>query len=202
MSRRIAVSVVTLALLAGTGYAAETAPVATTSPSGTYTLDTSHANVIFNLSHMGYSRYYGRFNALDGTLQYEANAPEKSKIAVTVDVSSIDTNNAKLETELKAADWFDVAKFPVASFTSTRIEKRSEKSGKLYGNLTLHGVTRPVVLDVLFNGGGLNPLSKKDTLGFSAETKISRSEFGVSTYVPMVGDTVSLNIEAEFILQQ
>lgn len=170
--------------------------------SGTYSLDKSHANVLFNLSHMGYSRYFGRFNAMDGALEFDAKNPENSKLNITVDIASIDTNNQKLEDELRAKEWFDAKQFPTATFTSKKIQKLTATTGKVTGDLTLHGVTKPVVLDVTFNGGGENPIVKVDQLGFSATTHINRSDFGISTYLPMIGDTVALTIETEFHLKK
>ena len=177
--------------------APSTAPGA--APTATYTLDAGHTNVIFNLSHMGYSHYYGRFNKSTGTLAYDSKAPEQSKLDVTIETASIDTNNAKLEEELKSPGWLDAVKYPTIKFTSTTIEKTSDKKGKLTGNLTLHGVTRPVVLDVTFNGGGVNPISNDDALGFSATTMINRADYDIIQYLPMVGDTVSITIETEFL---
>lgn len=170
----------------------------TDTPSGTYTLDKSHANVLFSLNHMGFSHYYGRFNAIDGSMNFDAKAPEKSSVKITVDVASVDTNNTKLQDELKSAQWFDTAKFPTATFTSTSIEKLTPTTGKLHGDLTLHGVTKPVTLDVTLNGAGQNSMMAVYELGFSATGTIKRSDFGISQYVPMVGDDVTLTIETEF----
>ena len=170
--------------------------------SGTYSIDPTHTNVLFSLSHLGFSNYYGRFDTIAGNLVFDAKDPEKSKLDVTIDVASIDTNNEKLQGELKGPQWFDAAKFPTATFTSTSIEKLSPTSGKVTGNLTLHGVTKPVTLDVTLNGAGSNPIMKVEELGFSAKTTISRSDFGVSQYVPMVGDNVTLIIESELHLKK
>lgn len=167
-------------------------------PSGRYALDASHTSVLFNLSHLGFSHYFGRFNTVEGTLEFNAAAPEKSTLAVTIDVASIDTNNAELEGKLKGPEWFDAQKFPKATFTSTSIEKLSDTKGKLTGNLTLHGITKPVVLDVTFNGAGTNPFSAEQALGFSAQGDIKRSDFGIAAYLPAVGDVVTLTIETEF----
>lgn len=165
---------------------------------GKYVMDASHASVLFNLSHLGYSHYFGRFNKLEGTLQFDNKAPEKSKLEVTINMNSVDTNNEKLQAELVSKSWFDAAQYPKATFVSTKIEKTSDSTGKVTGDLTLHGVTKPVVLDVTFNGAGTRPIMNTDAMGFSATTTIKRSDFNVSNYVPMVGDAVTLTIEAEF----
>lgn len=169
--------------------------------SGTYVLDTSHANVIFNIAHMGFSHYFGRFNTMNATLAFDAKDLEKSTLNVTVDVDSIDTNNATLEGELRSSQWFDTTKYPTATFTSTRVERTGETTGKVHGDLTLHGVTRPVVLDVTFNGAGVKPMVNIEALGFSAQTTIRRSDFGIPNGIPMVGDLVTLSIETEFHYQ-
>lgn len=169
---------------------------------GIYEIDPSHTNVLFGVNHLGYSQYYGRFNTISGKLNFDPKAPEKSKLDVAIDVASIDTNNEKLEGELKGDQWFNAAKFPTATFTSTKVEKLSATNGKVTGDLTLHGVTKPVTLDVTFNGTGLNPFMKTEQLGFSAVGRIKRSDFGISQYVPMVGDDVTLVIESELHLKK
>ncbi|MDX2094776.1 MAG: YceI family protein [Alphaproteobacteria bacterium] len=165
--------------------------------SGVYEIDPSHTSIQFGISHLGFSQYQGRFNAAAGTLAFDAKAPEKSTLAVTIDIAGIDTNNAKLESELKGDQWFDAAKFPTATFTSSSIEKLTATTGKVTGNLTLHGVTKPVTLDVTFNGSGTNPFANVAALGFSAHGTLKRSDFGITQYIPMVGDDVSIAIESE-----
>lgn len=164
---------------------------------GTYEIDPSHTSVQFGISHLGFSRYQGRFNTVSGTLAFDPKLPEASTLAVTIDTASIDTNNSVLEEKLKSADWFDAAKFPSIRFTSTHIQKLSDTTGKLTGDLTMHGVTKPVTLDVTFNGGGVNPFINAPQLGFSATGSLKRSDFGISQYIPMVGDEVSITIETE-----
>ncbi|MES2983983.1 MAG: YceI family protein [Pseudomonadota bacterium] len=204
MRRHLIATALATALIASTtgALAAYTAPATTLTgvTSGNYTVDGSHTNVLFNLTHMGFSRYYGRFNKVDGTLKFDAANPEKSTLAITIDAASVDTNNAKLEEELKGAQWFDAAKFPTITFTSTSVKKLTDTTGQVSGNLTLHGVTKPVTLSVTFNGAGKNPIMGAEQLGFSATAAIKRSDFGVSQYVPMVGDDVTLTIESELHL--
>ena len=169
--------------------------------SGTYAIDPTHTSVLFSLSHMGFSNYYGRFNAVSGTLDFDPKTPENSKLKVTIDTSSIDTNNATLESDLRGSGWFDTAAFPTATFVSTHITKLTDTTGEVTGDFTLHGVTKPITLTVTFNGTGMNPLANKEELGFSAHATIKRSDFGISQYVPMVGDDVALTIESELLLQ-
>ncbi len=173
-----------------------------TVPSGTYAIEPSHTSVLFGISHLGFSQYQGRFNIVSGSVNFDAKNPEKSTLSVSIPIDSIDTNHHELEGKLKGADWFDAAKFPTATFTSTRIEKLSETTGKITGNFTLHGVTKPITLDATFNGAGSNPFSNKPMLGFSAKGAIKRSDFGISQYIPMVGDDVAIAIQAELELKK
>ncbi len=167
-------------------------------PGGKYNLDASHANIGFTINHLGFSHYKGRFNSFDGTLFLDPANPEKSNVKFTVDVTSIDTNNAELQGKLKSDKFFDTAKFARASFTSTKLTKVSDTQGKLTGDLSIRGVTRPVTFDVTLVGAGANPFSKKQTVGFSAVGTIKRSDFGIKEYVPAVGDEVTLTVDAEF----
>ena len=180
-----------LSLLASPAFAADDMPKPSTSlagvPGGRYDIDPGHTSVTFSLNHLGFSNYVGRFNKVEGMLMYDMADPLKSAVKVTVDIASIDTNHDVLEEKLKGEHWFDAAKFPTASFTSTKVEKLSDSKAKVTGDLSLHGVTRPVVMDVTFNGTAINPFAKGQTMGFSAMTKIKRSDFGIDSYVPAVG---------------
>ncbi len=164
---------------------------------GEYTLDKGHANVIFKINHIGFSTYYGRFNTLDAKLNLDTKQPEKSTVEVTIDASSIDTNNEKLETELKGEKFFNTAKFPTATFKSTKITHSGDK-GTVEGQLTMLGVSKPVTLNVVFHGGGQSPFSTTQRLGFDATATIKRTEWGLNALEPLVGDDVQLEIEAEF----
>ncbi|MQT15558.1 YceI family protein [Segnochrobactrum spirostomi] len=165
--------------------------------SGAFALDPAHAKIIFSTSHFGFSTYYGLFKTFDAKLNFDAKAPAKSTLEVTVQMNSVDTTNPKLDEHLESPDFFDAAKFPTATFKSTKIVVTGAHTGKITGDLTLHGVTKPVTLDATFNGGGEN-MFKAYVLGFSATTVIKRTEFGIKTYAPAVGDDVKLIISAEF----
>ena len=167
-------------------------------PSGVYQIDPNHASITFKINHMGFSRYTGRFDKMDGTLNFNNGALEQSALDVTIYPNSVDTNNAKLEEELRGDKWFDVIKYPRASFHATKVERTSPTTGKITGDFTLMGVTHTVVLDTTLIGTGTNFFSKKPVLGFSAIGTLRRSDFGLSNLIPMVGDDVTLEIEAEF----
>ena len=165
---------------------------------GQFAIDKSHAKIIFSVTHFGFSTYYGLFTGFDATLGYDPKAPDKSNLSVTVDVGSVATTNPKLDEHLRSADFFDAAKFPTATFKATRITLTGAAAGTIEGDLTLHGVTRPVTLAASLHGAGTNPMTKKYVLGFDATGMIKRSEFGISAYVPAVGDDVNLTISGEF----
>jgi len=165
---------------------------------GHFAVDKNHAKIIFSTTHFGFSTYYGLFTAFDAKLDFDPKAPAKSAVEVTVDMTGIDTTNPKLDTHLKSPDFLDVAKFPTATFKSTAIEVTGPATGRITGELTLHGVTKPLTLDATFNGGGVSPMTKAYVVGFNATGALKRSEFGVTTYVPVVGDEVHLTISGEF----
>jgi polyisoprenoid-binding protein YceI len=167
-------------------------------PSGQYSLDKNHANILFGVSHLGFSTYYSRFNDFDATLDFNPKNPEQSRLNVTIKTASADANNPKMETKYDGAKFFQTARYPVATFTSSGIKQLSNNTGTVTGDLTLLGVTKPVTLNVTFNGAGMNPFAGVHTLGFSATGSFKRSDFGMTEYLPAVGDDVQLMIQAEF----
>ena len=165
---------------------------------GAYKIEPSHTRVLFSVSHMGFTTWYGDFSDATGMLVLDPAHPGASRLDVTIPMASVSTTNAKLDGELKSPDWFDVARFPTASFRSTSITVVGPGQADVTGELTLHGVTRPETLRVSFNGAGQNPLDHAYTAGFEVRGQIRRSAFGVSKYVPVVGDDVDLIISAAF----
>ncbi|SCA55522.1 polyprenyl-pyrophosphate binding protein [Candidatus Terasakiella magnetica] len=162
-----------------------------------YHFDKSHSSIEFRINHLGFSNFQGEFQGFDGTLLFDEAKPENSSVNVTIDAASIDTDVAALDAHLKKADFFDVAKFPTLSFKSKSIKVTGENTGEITGDLTLHGVTKEVVLLTTLNKAALHPMMKVPAVGFSASTTIKRSDFGVSAYVPAVGDEVTIRIETE-----
>lgn len=172
-------------------------------PAGIYASDPTHTNVLWDVKHFGLSNYYGRFDNVKATLDFDAKDVEKSKLSVTIDPKSVDTNHPTkpntFNTEIAGAKFFDADKFTTITFKSTAIKLTGEKTGTVTGDLTFHGVTKPVTLDVKFNGSfQQHPMTKKPAVGFSATGTIKRSEFGVSTLVGPISDDVKLTIETEF----
>ena len=162
-----------------------------------YDLDPNHTRIDFSWTHFGFSHPMGRFDRFDGDFRFDPADPTKSSVTVTIPVSSIDTGVAKLDTHLKTDEFFDVARYPTATFKSTRVERSGEHGLKVTGDLTLHGVTKPVVLDVVVNKVGQHPMAGRAAAGFDASATIKRSDFGISNYVPNVSDEIRLSISTE-----
>jgi len=165
---------------------------------GLYAVEPSHTRVMFAVSHMGFTNYYGQFTGATGSLTIDPKKPAKSEFDIVVPSATISTTNEKLDGELKDDKWLDVAKYPSIEFKSLSVKTTGVDTADVTGNLTLHGVTKPVTLKVTFNAGGINPLDKRYTIGFQLSGTIKRSDFGVTTYVPLIGDSVDLIIAAAF----
>jgi polyisoprenoid-binding protein YceI len=185
-----------------TGILALASPLALAQYS-TWTSDPAHSEVDFSIRHGGVSNVHGRFGNVAATLVYNEADVSKSTVTDTIDVGTVDTGESPRDTHLKTDAFFDIAKFPTATFTSTSVVRNGNKL-TVAGNFTLHGVTKPVVLDV---DGPATPIENgmdhKLHSGFSATTTISRSAFGIGAAFPtaLVGDEVKLTIELEIIKQ-
>jgi polyisoprenoid-binding protein YceI len=164
---------------------------------GTYTVDSAHTQVMWRVNHLGFNDYFGIFGDAKGTLTLDPAKPTAATVQIEIPVASVVTSNAELTEHLKKPEFFDAAKFATATFKSTSVAVDGT-SAKISGDLTIKGVTKPVVLDAQFSGAGVGPMNKKDTIGFHAETKIKRSDFGISYGVPFVPDEVPLQISVAF----
>ncbi len=162
----------------------------------TYKLDPNHTNILFHANHFGFSNPSGHFGITQGTLVIDEKDQSKSKLDVVVDVNSLLTGVAKLDEHLKSDAFLDAAKFPTAEFKSTKVEAKGD-TATITGDFTLHGVTKPVTLDVKLNKKGEHPMTHKDAVGFTASTVLKRSDFGINAYVPNVSDDIKLDIETE-----
>lgn len=167
-----------------------------TVPAGAYEVDKSHSRLIWSLDHLGFSTYYGRFESFDVKLQLDPANPAKSSLTFTVDATSVATGNDRLTGEIK--DWFEVTKFPTATFQSTSVTPGTGNTAQVAGNLTLHGVTKPITLSVKLHGAGNHPMAGVPVVGFDGTATIKRSEFGISQAVPAVSDEVNLTFSGEF----
>jgi polyisoprenoid-binding protein YceI len=166
---------------------------------GSYTVDSNHTQVAFTVNHMGFSLLHGLIGGSTGKLTLDPKAPEKSTLEIEIPMSGIVTTSSELTSHLQTADFFDAAKFPTATFKSSKIQMDGDEA-VITGDLTLHGVTKEVTLEADFTGAGTNPMSKAETVGFSGETTIKRSDFGISKFVPVVSDEVELDLTAAFEL--
>lgn len=162
---------------------------------GTYTVDPAHSQVSFTVNHLGFSTYRGLFGDVTGSLTIDPKAPAKAKVSIDIPMSGIVTTSTKLDEHLKNADFFDAAKYPTAHFESTSV-RPTGKTARISGNLTIRGITKPVILDATFVGAGT--MMGKRTVGFDAKTTIKRSDFGVNYGIPMVPDAVPLEIFVAF----
>ena len=162
----------------------------------TYQMDPAHTNVIAQWNHFGFSNPSANFGQAKGVLVYDAQNPAASSVKVTLPLSGLNTFTAKFDDHLRTADFFDAAQFPDATFNSTRVEAAGEGKLKVIGDLTIKGVTHPVVLDVTLNKVGEN-MGKQPTIGFDATTTLKRSDFGVGMYAPAVSDEVHIRITTE-----
>jgi polyisoprenoid-binding protein YceI len=164
----------------------------------TYRLEKTHVDLLFSINHAGFTQKHGSFRELDATLQYETQSPEKSQITVTVKTDSLDTGDPARDRDVKGEKFLDVAKYAEMRFVSNKVTPGPNQTLLVEGNLTLHGITRPLTLHATLNKAGPNPFDKRTTLGFSASGSLKRSDFGISTYEPLIGDVVTIEIDAEF----
>ncbi len=168
----------------------------------TWVPDKAHSEVDFSILHMSLSHVHGRFGNIGGTIVINDSDIAKSAVNVTIDVSSVDTGNSGRDNDLKSANYFDTAQFPTATFVSTGVAK-SGNGLTVNGNLTLHGVTKPVTLEVEGPSGPIQGMDHKPHAGFSATATINRSDFGIAPKAPaaMLGDDVKLSIELDAVKQ-
>jgi polyisoprenoid-binding protein YceI len=194
--------------------AGEPASVPSTAPAGVYTLDKAHTSVNFRVSHMGFSRYTARFGKVEGKITFDPAHPEQMSVTAQIDPASLLTNyplndptypmsNIDFDAILKGKDLFDVARYPTMSFRSTKVEVTGKNAARVTGDLTLHGVTRPVVLETTFNGGyapnAMDPSGAR--IGFSAHGFLKRSEFGMGYGVPAKGTNMGVGDKVEIIIE-
>lgn len=163
----------------------------------TYKIDPTHTTVLAQWNHFGFSNPSASFGNVEGTLVYDAADVARSSVEVTLPLSGLEGFSAKFNEHLRSADFFDAAKFPKATFKSTKVEAAGEGKLKVTGDLTVKDITRPVVLDVTLNKAADHPMTKAPTIGFDATTTLSRTEFGVGNYAPAVSDEVELRITTE-----
>jgi polyisoprenoid-binding protein YceI len=179
-------------------------------PAGEYKLDRAHTTLLFRVNHLGFSNFTARFRRVDGQLRFDARNLAATQLTATVDPRSIETDypdpNYDFNGELQGEAWLNAAKFPEITFRTTQVENLGNNALRVHGELTLRGVTKPIVLDATYNGGYLShPMDPQARVGFSARGALRRSDFGITGGIPAagsnlgVGDQVTLIIESEFI---
>ena len=203
----VAAALIALPMIAGAqGTNDQDKSVVSALPTGTWTLDKAHASLVFHVSHLGFSNFTSRFSEFDATLDLDPKNPSGARLSATIDPRSIEIYHSTLGTLLPGPQWFDTAKFAQMAYKSVRVVPEGANAARVDGELTLHGVTEPVSLDVKFNGGyGSNPYDPSGArMGFSAHGTLKRSLFGIAFGLPPagtnfgVGDDVAFDIEAEF----
>jgi len=176
--------------LLGAAVSAQAAPV-------TYKLDPGHTMVLFSWNHFGYSNPTADLGLGEGTLVFDEQHPANSSVEVTLPLARLDTHVPALDEHLKKPDFLNADQYPVVTFKSTEVQPLGGNKFKVTGNLTVHGVTKPVVLDATLNKVGPHPMTKAPSIGFDATASIKRSDFGVGAYVPNVSDELSIRITTE-----
>jgi polyisoprenoid-binding protein YceI len=166
----------------------------------TYTLEPDYTQGVFRWNHLGFSSPAAQFAQGVGTLEFDQADPTKSSVTVTIPLGSLYTGVPALDDDFRSTDFFDTARFPTATFKSTRVERLAAADQlKVSGDLSLHGVTKPIVLDVMVVKVGTNPRSNLPTIGFDAKTTLKRSDFGLGKYVPQVGDEIQMHLISQAV---
>lgn len=171
-----------------------------------WVIDASHSQITFSVRHMMISNARGRFESFSGAVDFNEQDPAKSTVNVQIDAASVNTKDEKRDGHLKSADFFDVEKYPHLTFVSKQAQKTSDTTGRILGDLTLHGVTKEVALEVEYNGQSKSPWGTISA-GFTATAKVNRKDFGLNWNVALetggllVGDDVKIEIELEIVKQ-
>jgi polyisoprenoid-binding protein YceI len=168
-------------------------------PPGTYDVYTKETLVRYGVDHMGFSEFWGTFPGATGTLAIDPKAIGATTLDVKVPIAQVETTNRELNGELFSDEFFDAENYPWMTFRSTKVIRTGPKSFQVTGDLTMHNITKPIVLDVTFHGAGRDPFTGKDVIvGFDAKGMVMRSDFGLGKYVPIVSDETTITISAEF----
>ena len=169
----------------------------------TYTIEPDYAQVVFRWSHLGFSNPAAQLSQGQGTLEFDPANPTRASVQVTMPLSTLNTGVPALDEHLRSEDFFEVAKFPTATFRSTKVEPGASKDRlRVTGDLNLHGITRPVTLDVTVLKVGTNPRTNLPTVGFQATTLLKRSDFNLGAFVPQVSDEIQMQIISQGVEAQ
>lgn len=174
-------------------------------PAGTYRMDRAHSSLTWKVNHLGLSSYTARFSRFDATLEIDPAKPQAAKVVVTVDPTSVRTDypfteSSDFDKQLgEDANFFSAGKFARITFASTKVERTGRTTARVTGDLTLLGITKPLTILVTLNGAKIHPMAQAPALGFSGIAKLRRSDFGMTHMLPLIGDEVTVLIEAEFL---
>ena len=168
-------------------------------PAGTYDVTSKETLVRYGVDHMGFSEFWGTFPGATGTMAFDPRAIGATKITIKIPIAQVETTNRELNGELFSDEFFDAENYPWMTFNSTNVVRTGPTTFKVTGDLTMHNITKPVVLDVAFHGAGRDPFTGKDIIvGFDAKGAVKRSDFGLGKYVPIVSDETTITVSAEF----
>jgi polyisoprenoid-binding protein YceI len=203
---RLAIVLSTFVLATAPAFAAPQtpAPAPAPVPAGSYTFDKAHTSLVFRVNHIGFSNYTAQFTGIDGTLQFDPNKPEKSSITATINPRSLLVNAppAGFLDSLLGKDWLDAAAFPQITFRSTKVERKGRNAARITGELSLHGVKHPIVLEATYNGGYAgHPMDPHARIGFSVHGSFKRSDFGIAYGIPAPGTTMGVSDAVEVTIE-
>ena len=173
-------------------------PVLTELRPGAYSLDPEHAYINFRVGHLGLSKIVGRFNVVEGSLDFDPENITDLSMQGIIESASVDVNNEELESTLQEGAWFDTSQYPQITFNSTSVERGLDDVLSITGDITLRGVTKEIIIQTRFNGGADNILTGKYTVGFSATTQIKRSDFGMDSFAALIADEIDIELHGEF----
>ncbi|NTF44614.1 YceI family protein [Rhizobium rhizogenes] len=185
MNKKFALALFAFSSLAAPAFAAD------------YAIDPTHTHVAFKIDHVGFSHVLGYFATVAGTLSFDPANAGASKLNVTIQAESLNTNFAQRDTDLKGADWLDTAEFSTITYVGKTFTKTDDTHGTIAGDLTIRGVAKPVTLNVTLNKIGVHPMTKDEAVGFDATATFKRSDFGIKTYLPYIGDDITVDISTE-----
>lgn len=168
---------------------------------GQYQLDKMHSFLNFRVDHLGLSKIIGRFNDFEATLDFDPQNPTAMELTGVVAANSIDVNNTDFQNTLQESDWLDSERFPQIVFASESVTVTDDNQFAVNGTLSMRGISKPLILEARFNGGADNIITRKYTIGFQANAKILRSEFGMDTFTAFAGDEIDIELHGEFLRQ-
>jgi polyisoprenoid-binding protein YceI len=164
----------------------------------TYTVDSDHTEGILRWNHVGFSNPTAQFSRVAGTLEYDPANPSRAFVMVTIPLAAMSTGEPDLDDDFRSTDFFDIAKYPTATFKSSKVDQLGPSDQlKVTGDLSVHGVTKTVTLAVTINKLGTDPRNKLPTVGFDAIATLNRSDFGLGLYVPLVSDEIKIQITGQ-----